>query len=507
VNDHGTPRDDRAKRADQAQDLVNQLNLLEAVDRRLTPEHVARRFGELLDDTGYGDPPPGHMPVTEVPPGTIGVVFARVGAVAPPSQTLCQSADCDSFQDEQAFLRNGGQMGRQADILTAGAYRINPEAFEVLTVDTVGNGKYGLTAADLKEVVVPVGHAGVVIAMAGAEPGDADDAVGPKIEGHANFQLASAFLGNGGQRGVQSQTLSPGGVYQVNPWFARVVLVPTREILLQWSPKRDKPDGSYDAALDEIMINIEGYRLRLTPSQALRIPAHAAPRLIARFGEQEEAAWSASRVAGRAPVQRFAERVLGGTVTGYILSVATRRGIIEFLASYGEIQHELHDTVVMKLAEWGVEAVSTTLGEPVPETGDLDEIRRAVAAERAITAQLEHQLINARIKADTLQVTAAAEAQAGIAEQMRLLEREIQLLGTDHVATERLIAQFTQMAVPSTIVSSGNDDAAKAILEAMPFAQARDMLLALARESGKDRPPGQQAIESIEDDETTSSGH
>ncbi|MFY9931260.1 MAG: hypothetical protein WAK82_25005 [Streptosporangiaceae bacterium] len=53
MNDHGKPRDDPAQQNERAHELIEQLNLLEAVDRRVTPEHVAQRFRELL---GNADP-------------------------------------------------------------------------------------------------------------------------------------------------------------------------------------------------------------------------------------------------------------------------------------------------------------------------------------------------------------------------------------------------------------------------------------------------------------------
>ena len=45
-------QNDIAKPDEQAHELIDQLNLLEATDQRITPEHVARRFRELLDDIG-----------------------------------------------------------------------------------------------------------------------------------------------------------------------------------------------------------------------------------------------------------------------------------------------------------------------------------------------------------------------------------------------------------------------------------------------------------------------
>jgi DNA-binding CsgD family transcriptional regulator/F0F1-type ATP synthase membrane subunit b/b' len=58
VNDDGKPQNDITSQQDkQAHELIEQLNLLEAIDRRITPEHVAKRFRELLADIGDDDLP------------------------------------------------------------------------------------------------------------------------------------------------------------------------------------------------------------------------------------------------------------------------------------------------------------------------------------------------------------------------------------------------------------------------------------------------------------------
>ena len=47
MNDHSTPQNNSAQQDERTRELIEQL---EAIDRRVTPEHVARRFRELLDD-------------------------------------------------------------------------------------------------------------------------------------------------------------------------------------------------------------------------------------------------------------------------------------------------------------------------------------------------------------------------------------------------------------------------------------------------------------------------
>ena len=58
MNDYGKPQNHKAQQDEQAHELIEQLSLLETVDRRITPEHVAERFRELLDGI-VDDGPPG----------------------------------------------------------------------------------------------------------------------------------------------------------------------------------------------------------------------------------------------------------------------------------------------------------------------------------------------------------------------------------------------------------------------------------------------------------------
>src|SRR5690242_4679058 len=74
VNDYGKSRDDMAP------ELIEQLNLLEAVDRRLTPEHLAGRFRELLDDIGDEGHAPGEDGPAEEARGSLQPAKSSVSA-------------------------------------------------------------------------------------------------------------------------------------------------------------------------------------------------------------------------------------------------------------------------------------------------------------------------------------------------------------------------------------------------------------------------------------------
>jgi hypothetical protein len=90
VNDrqHLMPQDEYMD--PRAQELAGHLNLLGDIDFWVTPDHVARRFHELLDEIGDEDPsvsraegmrgrrpaPPAHRPSS--PPGKLALGRTRV---------------------------------------------------------------------------------------------------------------------------------------------------------------------------------------------------------------------------------------------------------------------------------------------------------------------------------------------------------------------------------------------------------------------------------------------
>ncbi|WP_143175685.1 SPFH domain-containing protein [Cryptosporangium aurantiacum] len=396
------------------------------------------------------------VPRVTVPTGTIGVVVAKHGAPPEPDRTLARHVECDSFQDGRAFLLGGGQVGRQqAVLLGGGSYDVNPHLFEVVTVDTVGAGRYGLTAADLHEISVPMGATGVVVVQEGAPALEQHGVVAPVVEGHASFQRPEVFLARGGRRGAQAETLSRGGVYRINPWFARVVLIPTRDLTLEWA-KRTKPDDNFDVALDQIRINVEGHWLRFDMSQTIRIPPSAAPYLIGRFGEQETVAHpSPSPTTSRAPVQRFVERVIGRTVESYFHATAAAHRVLVFMCRHDEVRLELEGRVREAISEYGVEAVKTTLNEFESETPELDVLRRYLAAVRDRGAALDYERQIAEKEEEIRTIRRAGDREDRSLESVALEDR-LRLLGKDVVTTQIFLAELAAMQMPSVIAGDGD---------------------------------------------------
>lgn len=153
-------------------------------------------------------------PITEIPGGKIGLVEAADGAGIPEGRLLGAKVEGHrNFYDGEAFVKNGGEKGRQLDVLMPGRYRINPELFKVIQV-------VEWTYIDAEQV-------GIVTTLEGKPIVDSAMIAAEELpmEQHNNFQDPAAFLNAGGQKGLQIPVLRAGN-YAINPWFASVDRVP-----------------------------------------------------------------------------------------------------------------------------------------------------------------------------------------------------------------------------------------------------------------------------------------
>jgi uncharacterized membrane protein YqiK len=143
-----------------------------------------------------------------VPQGQVGLVSARDGEPMEPGRLLARkSVGHTAFQDGEAFIHNGGQRGPQIELILPGRYRINTELFSVEVRDAT---------------IVKANQVGLVTARDGA-PLPPDELVATSVVDHNDFQDASAFLENGGQRGPQFDLLKP-GTYYINPMMFEVTV-------------------------------------------------------------------------------------------------------------------------------------------------------------------------------------------------------------------------------------------------------------------------------------------
>jgi hypothetical protein len=436
------------------------------------------------------------VPRTYVPAGSVGLVIAKAGTVRAPDEPFGRHVECNNYQDGDAFLRKGGEQGKQLAILAGGTYYdIHHGLFEVITTETVNSSHDGLTPGHLKEIAIPVGYVGVVITLDGAEPPRGGTGVGPAVAAvHRSFRLPWVFLAGGGRRGVQEQTLGEGAVYSLNPWFVRVMLVPTRLLILNWSRVADLKAGNYDAELEQIVITVQGHRLHVDMSQTLQIPETAAPKLVSQFGGTQMSGLG-GLVNDPVPVQRFVERVLGDTVAGYFSAIAGAGTVEELLSQYASTRTDLAAQVREALEKWGVKAVGTTLGAFESEDPAFNESLKRIFDEetrgRVLAVERENVLHEDAI--DKVRVRA---------EQRRVgmeLRAEIDALGPENAALIRMIREISNMNVPQYM---GGD--VSAYMEALPMPVLKDLISRMRqlRTAGEVAAgPDQKSVERSEEPE------
>jgi uncharacterized membrane protein YqiK len=408
------------------------------------------------------------VPMVNVPAGEIALVVARDGAAIPSDRILGKSVSCDHFQNAEAFLRGGGERGRQLAFLTAGSYRINPALFDVVTQSNAA--EFDVAPSDLRVYQVPAEKVGIVTAMDG-KPIVAGDLAGPVVPGHHSFQRGQAFIEGGGCRGLQEEVLLSGS-WNLNPWFVRVdlvpmteipigyvgvvvsyvgrkhvdlsgdefkhgdlvepgrkgvwidpllpgkhpvntrimkvELVPTTNIVLNWAPRVEA--HRYDEKLAAIMVRSkDGFSFSLEVSQIIHIGMKTAPRVISRVGS----------------MQNLVDHVLQPTVANYFRNSAQQVTVLDFLSARSERQKEAFEHIKAAVATYDVECVDTLIGDILPPAELMKtQTDRKIADELQRTYEVQRE---AQVKRQDLErETAVANMQSEVvrSEQMvRIAER------------------------------------------------------------------------------------
>lgn len=491
--------------------------------------------------------------LVEVPQDHISLVLAHAGAPIPPGRILGRSVDCDHYQNARAFLSGGGEKGRQNALLTAGTYRINTALFDVITPWNAG--QYGINPAALRIHKVEPDLVGIVTTLDGVPITDGDIA-GVQVSGHDNFQNAQAFLDAGGHRGLQEQVLLS-GQWNINPWFAqveqvpmveipighvgvvisyvgkahedvsgadfkhgdlvlvghkgvwvtpllpgkhpintrvaRVELVPTTNIVLNWAMRTEA--HSYDAKLSSITVRSrDGFAFNLDVSQIIHIGANEAPRVISRAGS----------------LQNLVDHVLQPLVGNYFRNSAQDYTVLDFLSARSQRQEEAAGHIEVALREYDVEAIDTLIGDITPpealmktqtdrkiaeeqkktyEVQEAAETQRQQLVRQTSLADIQHEVVGAEqgVQISELHARAAVRQSDGEAEFMRLrasgeadairatgnAKAEAYRVGVESLGPQnhallqlmQIIGERNVRVVPDVAVSSGQG--ASGLLEAL----------------------------------------
>jgi uncharacterized membrane protein YqiK len=343
--------------------------------------------------------------------------MAKDGIELETGRILARKIECDSFQDAESYLKNGGRKGRQTAIITAGSYRINTFLFDI----------------EIAEVTqIAENMVGIITTLDGASIEEGNIA-GKTIDGHNNFQDVDAFLNNGGNKGLQQQVILAGSYY-LNPWFVkieqtymteipignvgvvisyvgmdgedlsgkeflhgnivakgykgvwaeplgpgkypinkyimRVEMVPTTNLVLNWASARTE-SHQLDKHLSTITVRSkDGFPFNLDVSQIIHIPTNEAPKVIARFGN----------------MNNLVSQVLEPTIGNYFRNSAQGSDVISFLSSRTERQNSAKQHIGKVLEEYNVFGVDTLIGDIVPPESLMKTLTdRKIAEEQKVT--------------------------------------------------------------------------------------------------------------------------
>jgi uncharacterized membrane protein YqiK len=430
------------------------------------------------------------VPMLTVRPGEIALVVASDGDGIPSERILGHEVDCDDYQNARAFLKNGGEKGRQLAFLTAGSYRINPALFQVVTTDTADS--VGMRASDLEVYTVTPDKVGIITTLDG-KPIPQGDLAGSPVEGHDSFQSGQAFIEAGGYRGLQEQVLLSGS-WNLNPWFVKleqipmteipigyvgvvvsyvgkehldlsgddfthgdlvergrkgvwiepllpgkhpintrvmkVELVPTTNIVLNWAGRVEA--HKYDEKLSPITVRSkDGFSFTLDVSQIIHIGMKQAPRVISRVGS----------------MQNLVDHVLQPTVANYFRNSAQLVSVLDFLSARSTRQKEAYDAILGALAAYDVECIDTLIGDIQPP------------------AELMKTQTDRKI-ADELQRTYDVQREAQVKRQMLERETAIANMQGEVVRSEQMVAISEKNALAAAETAKGEATRVKLASEA-----------------------------------------
>ncbi len=436
-------------------------------------------------------------PMITVNQGNIALIVANDGAPIPPQRILGKVAKCDNFQDARKFLTEGGEKGRQMGFLTAGTYRINTALFKVITSETAT--KNGMTPDQLKVHNIGSDRVGIITTLDGVSI-PAGEIAGPVIEGHDNFQNGEKFIHAGGARGLQEQILLSGS-WNLNPWFVqveqvpmteipigyvgvvisyvgrahedvsgdafthgdlvrpghkgvwteplypgkhplntkvmKVELVPTTNIVLNWSSRTER--HRYDDKLESLVVRSQdGFAFDLEIAQIIHVGALDAPKVISRVGS----------------MQNLVDHVLEPTIGNYFRNSAQDYTVLDFLSARSERQTEAAEFIKAALRSYDVQAIDTLIGDIHPPAELMQtQTERKIAEEQRKTYEVQQMAQTQRQK--LVRETSLADIQ----QEMVKSEQSVQMA---ELKANAAIKQATGEAESTRLKANGEAEAIRA---------------------------------------------
>jgi uncharacterized membrane protein YqiK len=314
----------------------------------------------------------------------IGVVTVQDGPALGAGELIApEVGEHACFQDPEAFLAVGGHRGKQLQVLTDGTYFVN-RWFASVSLEA--------------KTLIPIGYVGVVVSYHG-ESGE--DVTGERFRYGEQVEP--------GSRGVWKRALPP-GKYALNPFAAKVELVPTVNFVLRWVTGQAEAH-QYDKDLQSLeLITADGFEPCLPLSLVLHIDYEKAPRVVQRFGD----------------VRRLISQTLDPILSAYFRDVAQNCAMLDLLTRREQIQQVATEELGRRFREFDINCVAVMIGRPeVPEHQGQDPIdllfgqlrERRLAEEQIATFQRQEDA--------AVQLRALRRVEAEAQKQTELTEAEM----------------------------------------------------------------------------------
>jgi uncharacterized membrane protein YqiK len=280
---------------------------------------------------------------------------------------------------------------------------------------------------------IPIGHVGVVISF-----------IGKAHEDVSGVDFKHGDLVNVGHKGVWVKPLYP-GKHPLNTRVMRIELVPTTNIVLNWSNRTE--EHAYDERLSIITVRSrDGFAFNLEVAQVIHVGALEAPRVISRVGS----------------MQNLVDHVLEPIVGNYFRNAAQMNTVLDFLEARSERQIEAKSHIDKALGMYDVEAIDTLIGaiSPPPELmATLTDRKLAEEQRKTYEVQQEAQKMRQQLVRET--------QMADIQQQVVTNEQGVNIA---ELQAQALIRQATGDAEATRLRAEGEADSIRARGEAQAAA-------------------------------------
>ncbi len=425
--------------------------------------------------------------VTKVPHGEIGLVVANGGETRPEDKNLGKVVECQNFESAEAFIKNGGESGKQLAVLPARTYQINTDLFTVIT--SANATQHNVNPEELKVYTVGKDKIGIVTTLEGKTLPEGEIA-GPIIQGHDNFQKPQKFIEAGGYKGLQQEFLQEGS-WTLNPWFVRVEqvplveilaeqvgviisyvgksdesknddrlsedgekgiqrkpllpgkysinkriknvhVVPTNEIILEWSKSEGKAEDNYDKILEPLQLRSkDGFVFQLELTQTICIAVEDAPQMILKVGAQvidplileySNALDGNDKKLVKSPaIKNLVGRVLAPLVNSYFQNAAQYFEALDFFSKRNAIQKHAADFIKKALNDYGVQSIQTLITD-IDLPDELEELLRERQILQQQAENYKQQELTEQVRKSLIKQQEENKAQTKLVEAQSNLE-------------------------------------------------------------------------------------